>query len=190
MEPAEWEGATGAVAPVADFSVCTADTEILCGALLRGPLQCPCHWHGHCRGPHGPHDTPYRHPVPGGRTARNRMAVWGVGIPRRAAENRRETAGFPLLTAAKPPRSECPAGHRQPVAGAPASPAPAVLHRRGRNEPLSLSTRDKEKVQSKGNAQSNSWSSSFLMTIRSSAVMASSWLAEDLTSQGLRHMGG
>ncbi|KAJ1082713.1 hypothetical protein NDU88_002878 [Pleurodeles waltl] len=26
----------------------------------------------------------------------------------RAAENRRETAGFPFLTAAKPPRSECP----------------------------------------------------------------------------------
>ncbi|KAJ1182068.1 hypothetical protein NDU88_007263 [Pleurodeles waltl] len=34
-------GATGAVAPVAYFSVCLADTEILCGALLRGPLQCP-----------------------------------------------------------------------------------------------------------------------------------------------------
>ncbi|KAJ1095915.1 hypothetical protein NDU88_001065 [Pleurodeles waltl] len=67
MEPAEWEGATGAVAPVANFSVCKADTEILCGALLRGPLQCPCHWHGHCRGPQGPHDTPYRHPVPGGQ---------------------------------------------------------------------------------------------------------------------------
>ncbi|KAJ1206335.1 hypothetical protein NDU88_001742 [Pleurodeles waltl] len=34
-------GATGAVAPVAYFSVCIADTEILCGGLLRGPLQCP-----------------------------------------------------------------------------------------------------------------------------------------------------
>ncbi|KAJ1091418.1 hypothetical protein NDU88_004544 [Pleurodeles waltl] len=32
-------GATGAVAPVTYFSVCLADTEILCGALLRGPLQ-------------------------------------------------------------------------------------------------------------------------------------------------------
>ncbi|KAJ1100383.1 hypothetical protein NDU88_005469 [Pleurodeles waltl] len=42
----------------------------------------------------------------------------------RAAENRRETAGFPLLTAAKPLRSECPAGHRQPVGGAPADPGP------------------------------------------------------------------
>ncbi|KAJ1215662.1 hypothetical protein NDU88_003270 [Pleurodeles waltl] len=39
-------------------------------------------------------------------TARNRMAVRG-------------TAGFPDLTAAKPPQSECPAGHRQPVGGAP-----------------------------------------------------------------------
>ncbi|KAJ1157728.1 hypothetical protein NDU88_010428 [Pleurodeles waltl] len=42
----------------------------------------------------------------------------------RAAENWRETAGFPFLTAAKPPRSECPAGHRQPVGGAPADPGP------------------------------------------------------------------
>ncbi|KAJ1164564.1 hypothetical protein NDU88_005000 [Pleurodeles waltl] len=69
-------------------------------------------------------------------TARNRMAVRGSespmaaqqaappwGIPR-AAENRRDTNGFPLLTAAKPPRSECPAGHRQPVGGAPADPGP------------------------------------------------------------------
>ncbi|KAJ1184110.1 hypothetical protein NDU88_000920 [Pleurodeles waltl] len=68
-------GATGAVAPVAYFSVCLADTEILCGALLQGPLQCPCH------GPQGPRGTPYRHPVPGGRPARNRMAVGGVRIP-------------------------------------------------------------------------------------------------------------
>ncbi|KAJ1181984.1 hypothetical protein NDU88_007183 [Pleurodeles waltl] len=60
------------------------------------------------------------------------------GIPR-AVENRRETASFPCLTAAKPPRSECPAGHRQPVGGAPASPAPAVLDRRGRNDPQSVS---------------------------------------------------
>ncbi|KAJ1117413.1 hypothetical protein NDU88_005613 [Pleurodeles waltl] len=81
MEPAEWEGATGAVAPVANFSACKADTEILRGALLRGPLQCPCHWHGHCRGSQGPRSIPYRHPVPGGRTARNRMAVGGVRIP-------------------------------------------------------------------------------------------------------------
>ncbi|KAJ1104911.1 hypothetical protein NDU88_002319 [Pleurodeles waltl] len=45
------------------------------------------------------------------------------GIPR-VAENRRETAGFPLLTAEKPLRSEYPAGHRQPVDGAPADPGP------------------------------------------------------------------
>ncbi|KAJ1086859.1 hypothetical protein NDU88_000060, partial [Pleurodeles waltl] len=48
----------------------------------------------------------------------------------RAAENRRETAGFPSLTAAEPPRSECPAGHRRSVAGAPADPG-----RRGQNDP-------------------------------------------------------
>ncbi|KAJ1150236.1 hypothetical protein NDU88_003031 [Pleurodeles waltl] len=83
-------------------------------------------------------------------SARKRMAVRGSESPMavqqaappwripRAAENRRETAGFPGLTAAKPPRSECPAGHRQPVGGAPASPAPAVLDLRGRNDPLSL----------------------------------------------------
>ncbi|KAJ1114634.1 hypothetical protein NDU88_002869 [Pleurodeles waltl] len=101
MEPAEWEGATGAVAPVANFTVCNADREIQSGALLRGPLQCPCHWHGHCRGPQGPHDNPYRHPVPGGRTARNRMAVWAVRIPmaaqlgfKWAAENRRRPPVF------------------------------------------------------------------------------------------------
>ncbi|KAJ1103659.1 hypothetical protein NDU88_001080 [Pleurodeles waltl] len=41
-----------------------------------------------------------------------------------AAGNRRETAGFPLLTAAKPPRSECPAGHHRPVGGAPACRGP------------------------------------------------------------------
>ncbi|KAJ1084677.1 hypothetical protein NDU88_004823 [Pleurodeles waltl] len=80
IEPAEWEGATGAVAPVAYFSVCKADTEILCGALLRGPLPCPCHWHGHGSGPQGPREPPYRHPVHGGFPAMNRMAVGGVRI--------------------------------------------------------------------------------------------------------------
>ncbi|KAJ1107031.1 hypothetical protein NDU88_004428, partial [Pleurodeles waltl] len=48
------------------------------------------------------------------------------GIPR-AAENRQETAGFPCLTAAEPPRSECPAGHRRSVGGAPADPGPGGL---------------------------------------------------------------
>ncbi|KAJ1190492.1 hypothetical protein NDU88_007230 [Pleurodeles waltl] len=47
----------------------------------------------------------------------------------------RGTASFPVLTAAEPPRSECPEEHRQPVGGAPASPAPAVLDRRGQNDP-------------------------------------------------------
>ncbi|KAJ1200964.1 hypothetical protein NDU88_004782 [Pleurodeles waltl] len=46
---------------------------------------------------------------------------WGI---LRAAVNRRETAGLPFLTAAKAPRSECPAGHRRPVGGAPADPRP------------------------------------------------------------------
>ncbi|KAJ1204065.1 hypothetical protein NDU88_007846 [Pleurodeles waltl] len=65
-------GATGAAAPVAYFSVCFADTEILCGALLRGPLQCPCHWHGHCRGPQGPAPPPWRIPPSSGKSAGDR----------------------------------------------------------------------------------------------------------------------
>ncbi|KAJ1170746.1 hypothetical protein NDU88_002618 [Pleurodeles waltl] len=80
IEPAEWEGATGATAPVAYFTVCKADSEIHFGALLRGPLPCPCHWHGHGRGPQGPRDPPYRHPVHGGFPAMNWMAVGGVRI--------------------------------------------------------------------------------------------------------------
>ncbi|KAJ1099909.1 hypothetical protein NDU88_005002 [Pleurodeles waltl] len=72
------KGATGVVAPVANFSVCNADTEILCGARLRGPLQ--CHWHGHCRSPQGPHNTPHRHPVPGGRNRQEQDGGEGVGM--------------------------------------------------------------------------------------------------------------
>ncbi|KAJ1206332.1 hypothetical protein NDU88_001739 [Pleurodeles waltl] len=61
--------ATGAVAPVAYFTVCAADSEIHLGAPLRGPR-----------------DPPYRHPVPGGRTAGIWMAVGGVGIPSAAQQ--------------------------------------------------------------------------------------------------------
>ncbi|KAJ1172733.1 hypothetical protein NDU88_004576 [Pleurodeles waltl] len=89
--------ATGAVAPVAYFSVCKADTEIQSGALLRGPLQCPCHWHGHCRGPQGPHDTPHRHPVPGGRNRQEQDGDEGVGIPccHGGFPGQRKTGGTP-----------------------------------------------------------------------------------------------
>ncbi|KAJ1104125.1 hypothetical protein NDU88_001540 [Pleurodeles waltl] len=60
-----------------------------------------------------------RQELDGGRGSRNPLGGF-LG----AAGNRRETTGFPLLTAAKPPRSECPAGHRRPVGGATASRAP------------------------------------------------------------------
>ncbi|KAJ1096373.1 hypothetical protein NDU88_001515 [Pleurodeles waltl] len=58
-----------------------------------------------------------------------------------AAESRRYTAGFPLLAAAVPPRSECPAEHRQPVGGATADPGPGVFYHRGQNDPLSVDVR-------------------------------------------------
>ncbi|KAJ1208199.1 hypothetical protein NDU88_003585 [Pleurodeles waltl] len=50
-----------------------------------------------------------------------RSALRSHGGFSRAAESRRETADFPFLTAAKPPRSECSTGHRQPVGGAPSA---------------------------------------------------------------------
>ncbi|KAJ1116865.1 hypothetical protein NDU88_005070 [Pleurodeles waltl] len=84
------------------------------------------------------------------KTARNRMAVRGSespwrrsklcrrgGFPR-AAGNRRYTAGFPFLTAAVPPRSECPGMHRQPVGGASAVPSPGRFYPQGRNDPHSI----------------------------------------------------
>ncbi|KAJ1213956.1 hypothetical protein NDU88_001585 [Pleurodeles waltl] len=69
----------------------------------------------------GPPGAP-RHPIPsscswranrqeqdGGMGCRNPIGkLRRHGGFLRAAENRRETAGFPFLTAAKPPRSECP----------------------------------------------------------------------------------
>ncbi|KAJ1187427.1 hypothetical protein NDU88_004203 [Pleurodeles waltl] len=62
-------GATGAVAPVVIFSVCMADTENLGGALLRGP-----------------HNTPCRHPLPGGQNRQEQDGGMGVGIPMAAQQ--------------------------------------------------------------------------------------------------------
>ncbi|KAJ1117010.1 hypothetical protein NDU88_005211 [Pleurodeles waltl] len=39
IEPAEWDGATGATAPVAYFTVCYADSEILAGPSYGGPCS-------------------------------------------------------------------------------------------------------------------------------------------------------
>ncbi|KAJ1090243.1 hypothetical protein NDU88_003378 [Pleurodeles waltl] len=83
------------------------------------------------RGPTTPHTTILflagEPPGTGWRYGVSKSPWWRSKLRRhggflRAAENRRETAGFPVLTAAKPLRSECPAEHRQPVGGAPADP--------------------------------------------------------------------
>ncbi|KAJ1205767.1 hypothetical protein NDU88_001194 [Pleurodeles waltl] len=122
------------------FSLSALQTlKIFVGPCYGGP--CSAHaigmgTAGATRGPTTPH-TAILFLV--AKTARNRMAVWGSespwrrsklrhhgGFPR-AAENRRYTAGFPFLTAAVPPRSECPWEHRQPVGGAPAVPNPGGL---------------------------------------------------------------
>ncbi|KAJ1216446.1 hypothetical protein NDU88_004048 [Pleurodeles waltl] len=47
-------GATGTVAPVAIFSVCFADTEILSGALLGGPCTAHASGMGSAGAPRGP----------------------------------------------------------------------------------------------------------------------------------------
>ncbi|KAJ1200650.1 hypothetical protein NDU88_004471 [Pleurodeles waltl] len=129
-------GATGAVAPVAIFSVCYADTENLVGALLGGPCSAHASGMGTAGAPRGPTT-----PVPASlvlavKTARTRLAGRGSESPWRrclqrrhggftgAGENRQETAGFPFLTAALPPRSELPLMHRQPVGGASSNHGP------------------------------------------------------------------
>ncbi|KAJ1128931.1 hypothetical protein NDU88_007303 [Pleurodeles waltl] len=126
-------GATGAVAPVAIFAVCTADSDNLCGALLGGPCTAHASVMGSAGAPRGP-----TAPVPAilvlaVDTARNRLAGRRSESPRRCckqrhhggfpgpAGNRRETAGSPFLTAALPPWSESPRKHRQPVGGASAA---------------------------------------------------------------------
>ncbi|KAJ1170741.1 hypothetical protein NDU88_002613 [Pleurodeles waltl] len=128
----------GAVAPDAILSVCFADTENLGGALLGGP--CSAHaiaiGMGTAGAPRGPTTPVTASQVLAVKTARTRLAVRGSESPWRrclqrrhggfpwAAGNRRDTAGFPYLTAAVPPRSECPWEHRQPVGGAPAVVGP------------------------------------------------------------------
>ncbi|KAJ1199691.1 hypothetical protein NDU88_003524 [Pleurodeles waltl] len=111
-------GATGAVAPVAIFTVCKADSENLCGALLGGPCTAHASGLGSAGAPRGP-----KAPIPAilvlaVDTARNRLAGRGSESPWRCCkqrrhggfpgpgENRRETAGSPFLTAALLPRSE------------------------------------------------------------------------------------
>ncbi|KAJ1215408.1 hypothetical protein NDU88_003017 [Pleurodeles waltl] len=122
------------------FSVSAWQTlKILVGPCYGGPCS------AHAIGPTTPHTAIL---CLAAKTARNRMAVWGSespwrrsklrrhgGFPR-AAENRRYTAGFPFLTAAVPPRSECPREHRQPVGGAPAVVGPGGFYRQGQNDPL------------------------------------------------------
>ncbi|KAJ1135214.1 hypothetical protein NDU88_001658 [Pleurodeles waltl] len=72
--------ATGAVAPVALFTVCS----------VRGPLHCPCQWHGQSRGPATPRTASLFLAV---QTARKRLAVGGLVIPVAALPWRITTAG-------------------------------------------------------------------------------------------------
>ncbi|KAJ1191359.1 hypothetical protein NDU88_000675 [Pleurodeles waltl] len=139
MEPRGGKGATGAVAPVAIFSVCYADTENLCGALLGGPCNAHAIGMGTAGAPRGPTTPVPASKVLAVKTARTRLAGRGSESPwrrclqrrhggfLRPGENRRETAGFPFLTAALPPRSELAWMHRQPVGGASAVPGPGGL---------------------------------------------------------------
>ncbi|KAJ1186838.1 hypothetical protein NDU88_003618 [Pleurodeles waltl] len=123
-------GATGAVAPVAIFTVCYADSENHAGALLGGPCTAHASGMGSAGAPRGPTT-----PVPAilflaVKTARNRLAgrgsesVWRRCLQRRHGGFsqpgliRRETAGPGWATAALQPRSECQMKHRQPVGGA------------------------------------------------------------------------
>ncbi|KAJ1157649.1 hypothetical protein NDU88_010353 [Pleurodeles waltl] len=82
-------GATGAVAPVAIFTVCKADSENHHGALLGGPCTAHASGMGSAGAPRGPTT-----PVPAilflpVRTARNRVAGRGSESPWRRCKQRR-----------------------------------------------------------------------------------------------------
>ncbi|KAJ1096920.1 hypothetical protein NDU88_002050 [Pleurodeles waltl] len=68
------------------FSVSAKRTLKIFVGPVRGPLHCPCQWHGQCRGPQGPHDTRSRHPVPGGKKRQEQDGGKGVGIPMAALQ--------------------------------------------------------------------------------------------------------
>ncbi|KAJ1082385.1 hypothetical protein NDU88_002553 [Pleurodeles waltl] len=132
-------GATGAVAPVAIFTVCYADSENHAGALLGGPCTAHASGMGSAGSPRGP-----RTPVPAilflaVKTARNRLAGRGSESPwRRCLQRRhggfsqlglirRETAGPGWATAALQPQSEYHMKHHQPVGGASVDSHPGGL---------------------------------------------------------------
>ncbi|KAJ1107985.1 hypothetical protein NDU88_005370 [Pleurodeles waltl] len=132
-------GATGAVAPVAIFTVCYADSENHAAALLGGPCTAHASGMGSAGAPRSPTT-----PIPAMlflavKTARNRMAGRGSESPwRRCLQRRhggsalpgvfrRETSGSPFLTAALPLRSEWALKHRQPVGGASVARGPGGL---------------------------------------------------------------
>ncbi|KAJ1086358.1 hypothetical protein NDU88_006477 [Pleurodeles waltl] len=133
------------------FSVSAWQTlKIFVGPCYGGPCSAHATGMGTAGAPRGP-TTPHTAILfLAAKTARNRMVVWGSespwrrsklhrhgGFPR-AAGNRRYTGGFPFLTAAVPPRSECPWEHRQPVGGATAVVGPGGFYRQGQNDPQSL----------------------------------------------------
>ncbi|KAJ1198775.1 hypothetical protein NDU88_002614 [Pleurodeles waltl] len=87
----EWSRRSGKVRRVqlhlSRISVSAKQTlKFFVGPSYGGPCSAHAIGMGTAGGLQGPHGTPYRHPVPGGRTARNRMAVRGVRIPMAAQQ--------------------------------------------------------------------------------------------------------
>ncbi|KAJ1179629.1 hypothetical protein NDU88_004863 [Pleurodeles waltl] len=74
-------GATGAVAPVAIFTVCTADSENLYGALLGDPCTAHASGMGSAGAPRGPTTPVPAILVLAVKTARNRLAGRGSESP-------------------------------------------------------------------------------------------------------------
>ncbi|KAJ1180824.1 hypothetical protein NDU88_006039 [Pleurodeles waltl] len=68
------------------FSLSAKQTVKIFMGPVRGPLHCPCLWHGQCRGPQGPHDSRSRHPVSGGENRQKQAGGKGVGIPKAALQ--------------------------------------------------------------------------------------------------------
>ncbi|KAJ1189208.1 hypothetical protein NDU88_005959 [Pleurodeles waltl] len=151
----EWSRRSGKVRRVqlhpSRISVSAKQTlKFFVGPSYRGP--CSAHaigmgTAGAPRGPTAPHTailfpageppgTGWRYAVSESPWRRSKLRRHG-GFPW-AAESRRYTAGFPLLAAAVPPRSECPAVHRQPVGGATANLRPGGNYRQGQNDPLNV----------------------------------------------------
>ncbi|KAJ1215396.1 hypothetical protein NDU88_003005 [Pleurodeles waltl] len=112
--------------------------KILVGPCCGGPCSAHAIGMGTAGAPRGPTTPLTAILFLAATTARNRMAVMGVGIPmaaQQAAPPWRipQGSGKPAV----PLRSECPWEHRQPVGGAPAVVGPGGFYHQGQNDPLS-----------------------------------------------------